>query len=244
MFKNFENYMFGVMGKYGSLEKMIREFTDKLIKLKNNTNNSEIIEIKPDKLVPGRFYLIQYNFNGNLIWCPILALDYKIHKNNHILYALNLEYLPPRYKILFFNMIFKIFHKESDNISQNEEVRIEFPMKYMNFEFIYKMLKNNGDMNWSITAYTIINSLGEIKIKKSYLCSIKIAPEIIFSDFKRFNSLSMIELQKKLSGSEYQKMGEIIEEYQKIIEEYQIDSIEYHKKVSLFREKLKLFKGS
>jgi hypothetical protein len=234
--------MWGIMGLHGSWERMVFEMSNKLMDLRKIPNYTEILQIDPSKLVPGRFYLIQYDFNGNLIWCPILALDYKVHKNNHILYALNLEYLPPMYKVIFFNMIFKQTYVELEKKSRNEFVRDEEPLTFMTFEFIYKMLKKNGEMNWAITAYTIINFDGKVKIKNAYLCSIKILPEIIFADMKRFNVGEMLTLQKKLSGEEQVKMSEIIEQYQKLIEEYQADSIQYHKNVALFREKLKLFK--
>ena len=242
MYKNFENYMWGIMGLHGSWQRMVFDLTNKLVELRKRPNFTEILKIDPTKLVPGRFYLIQYDFNGNLIWCPILALEYKVHKNNHILYALNLEYLPPRYKVIFFNLIFKQTYMELERKSQKKFVKEEEPLKFMTFDFIYKMLKKNGNMNWAITAYTIVNFDGKVKIKNAYLCSIKIAPEIIFADMKRYNSGDMIKLQKSLYGEDAIKMSEIIEQYQKLIEEYQADSISYHKKVALFREKLKLFK--
>jgi hypothetical protein len=243
MYKNFKNYIWGAMGFSGTLEKYVLDMTKKMIDFKNHPsdNLSEFMKISPDKLVPGRFYLIKYDFNGNPLWCPILALDYKVHKNNHILYAVNLEYLPPRYKILMFYEIFKQVYTQLEIISQKLLVKDEAPLNFFTFEFIYKFLQKNGKMNWAITAYTIKNFEGIIKIKEAYLCSIKIAPEIIFSDFKRYNSGNMKELQKRLMGEEEIKLGQIIEQYDKIIEGYQADSIEYHKKVALFREKLKLF---
>jgi hypothetical protein len=243
MYKNFEKYMWGIMGLHGSWEKMVYNLTEQLIELKNTPNLKEIMKINPTKLVPGRFYLIQYDFNGNPIWCPILALEYKIHKNNHILYSLNLEYLPPRYKMLFFNQIFKKVYNELNLIANKEFVKEEQPMKFMNFEFIYKMLKSNGNMDWAITAYTIINFVGKVKIKQAYLCSIKILPQIIFSDFKRYNMKNMIKLQQNLNDDDGIKMKQIINEYQVLLENYQADSILYHKTVALFREKLKLFKN-
>jgi len=242
MYKNFEDYIWGVMGLHGSWERMIFDLTEQLRNLIIKPNLSEVMEIDPSKLVPNRFYLIKYDFNGNPLWCPILALDYKVHKNNHILYGINLEYLPPRYKMLLFDKIFKQVYAEMDLIAQKELVRDEATLSFLSFEFMYKMLKVNGNMEWSITAWTIKNFLGQFKIKKAYLCSIKILPQIMFSDWKRYNTGDMIELQKKLYGEESVKLGEIIEQYQKLLEEYEADSILYHKKVALFREKLKLFK--
>ncbi len=241
MYKNFENYMLGVIDMHGSISKTIFDLTDKLVELRNKPNNSEISQILPDKLICGRFYLIQYNFNGNLIWCPILALEYKVINNKSILYAVNLEYLPPRYKILFFNNIFKNFVNQMNTISEEKLTINERPLDFINFENIYKLLKNNK-MEYAITAYTIKDFNGNYKIKKSYVCSIKIAPEIIMADMKRFNRVDMLKLHKSIEGKEQVKLGEIIEQYKLFIEGYQADSVQYHKTVALFREKLKLFK--
>jgi len=241
MYKNFTDYIWGMLGMSGSWERLVYDMTEKLNNLRKRPNYSEVLEINPTKLVPGRFYLIQYDFNGNYIWCPILALDYKVHKNSHILYAINLEYLAPRYKMLIFNKIFKDVHVDLDLIAQKELVRDERAMDFINFENMYKVLKANGNMQYAITGYSIKNSLGNFKIRKSYLCSVKIAPEIIFSDFKRYNAADMMKLHQSLVGEEQVKMGEILTQYNTLIEEYQADSIAYHKKVALFREKLKLF---
>lgn len=240
MFKKFESYIYGIIGLNGNLSNMIVNLTNKLIELKRAPNITEIAEIDPDKLVPGRFYLIQYNYNGNFIWCPILALDYKVVKNNHILYAVNLEYLPPKFKITMFDNIFRATNALLEKISNKKTVLEEEPMNFINFEFIYSFLKKYK-MNWCITAYTIKKFSGEYKIKKAYVCSLKIAPEIIMSDFKRYNASNMIELQKSLPEKDSMKLSEIIEEYKKIIESYQEDSIEYHKKVAQFEKKFKLF---
>ena len=242
MYKDFEGYMYGILGLNGSWINLIKNLTDTLNLLRLNPNKTEIEEIKVDKLVPGRFYIIQYDFNGNKLWCPILALDYKVHKNNHILYAINLEYLPIRYKIKLFSQIFSKIDKQLDDMTQAKFVKNEPPLKFLTFEFMYNLLKNNGKMHYCITAYTIKDFDNNIKIKKAFLCSLKIAPEIISADFKRINTGDMIELHKSLVGSEQIRMEEILNQYQKIIEEYQIDSVEYHKKLANFRENLKLFK--
>ncbi len=241
LFDNFEQYIWGIFGLYSSWEQMSKELGEKLMVLRQKPNLSEIMEITPNKLIPGRFYLIQYDFNGNFIWCPILALEYKVINNKHILYALNFEYLPTRYKIMLFNRIFKSSKEKMKLISSKEKVREESPMKWLDFEFMYKLLKANGNMTWALTAFTIKNFEGKFKIKKAYLCSVKITPEIMFCDLKKFNTVDMKKLHKTLQGEDQIKLSKIIEDYEKLIEQYQVDSIEYHKKLALFREKLKLF---
>jgi len=242
MYRNFEQYIFNILGLYGgSWDYMIKSLTDKLLNLISSPNLSEVSQIDINKLQIGKFYLIQYNFNGNLIWCPILTLEYKVIKNKHILYALNLEYLPPRYKAVFFSNIFKKAPDLLDSISQSKNAIVEQKLDFITFDFIYKLLKANN-MHYAITAYTIKDFLGNIKIKKCYTCSIKILPEIVMADLKKLNSINMGELYSNLMGDDQSKMSDIIQNYDKLIEEYQADSIQYHKKVALFRENLKLYK--
>lgn len=235
MFNNFENYMLGVLNMNNdSLEVMVKNLTDKLFRLKNRPNLTEISMVDLKKLVPGRFYLIHYNYNGNKIWCPILALEYKVIKNKNILYAVNLEYLSPRYKIKLFSLMFNRINKMMEVISESKMVINERPMP-ITFENMYNILKNHK-MNYAVTAYDIL------KIKSSYLCSVKISPEILMADCKRYNSASMKELFEKLPSDEFKdKLGDLIEEFDKLIEQYDTDSLEYHKKFSAIEKNLKLF---
>jgi len=240
MYKNFNSYVDESIKINGlsDLEHYVKYCTDTLFDLKKTPINSEIVQVSQKKLVPRRFYLIQYNYNGNLIWCPIMALDYKVVKNKHILYAINLEYLPPKFKKLYFDRIFNGSYNELEKVAKSgfDSISQESLLPY-NFEFIYNTLKKNGDMNYVVTAYDYL------KIKEIYLISIKIAPEIIFCDPKRYNSASMKELYNKLESSdEKDKLKDIIEEMDEIIETYQIDSIAYHKRVANFEKHLKLIK--
>jgi len=237
MFENFEEYMYGSLGLQSrTMVQFIKNMTDKLFKLKNDPNNVEIKKINIKKLVPKRFYLIQYNYNGNKIWCPILALDYKVIKNKNILYAVNLEYLPPLYKIKYFNLLFKKLSAQLNRVVNRPDLNSELPLP-ISFETIYNTLKQNGNMNYTITAYDYL------KINKVYQVSILIAPEIIMCDPKRYNAKSMKDLYFNLQESdEKDDLGDIIEQYEKIIEQYQEDSIRYHKMVAAFEKNLKLIK--
>ncbi len=238
MFDHFENYIYGSLGlETGSMIKFIKDKTDKLFDLKRTPNFTEIVQVNLKKVVPRRFYLIQYNYNGNLIWCPILALDYKVINNKNILYSLNLEYLPPLFKIKYFDLIFRRLKDELSKIADTDKIVNERPLKPLSFEFIYKTLKQNGNMDYAITAYDML------KIKKAYLISIKIAPEIIMCDPKRYNSKSMKELFEKLPESEEKDvLGNIIEEHDKLIEQYKEDSIQYHKEIANFEKYFKIIK--
>ena len=238
VFAKFSDFIYSSMGLHaGSLGLYIKQKTDTLFKLIRNPNYTEIQKINIDKVIPQRFYFIQYNYNGNLIWCPILALDYKVINNKNILYAVNLEYLPPRYKIRYFDLIFRKLKVELSKISEKVKLVEENPIKFFTFEFIYKSLKKNGGMDYAITAYDYL------KIKKAYLISIKIAPEIIMCDPKRYNSKSMKELFQKLPPSDEKKtLGEIIEKHDKLLEQYHEDSIQYHKDIANFEKYLKIIK--
>jgi len=239
MFSNFEEYMYGAMGlKTHSMTHFVNIMTDKLFNLKKQPNRTEILEVNLNKVIPYKFYLIQYNYNGNKIWCPILTLGFEKNEKSgkNILFAINLEYLPPKYKIIYFNYLFRI-HKEdlskiADAKDLTEERQLPFDMKKL-----YNDLKRNGDMNHTVTGYDYL------KIAKSYMISIKIAPEILMCDPKRYNSKSMKELFIKLPESEEKDtLAEIIKDHDKLIENYQEDSIKYHKQVALFEKHLKIIK--
>ena len=238
MFEHFESYLYGSLGLHsGTMEKFIKDKTDKLFELRRTPNFSEIQEVNIKKVVPQRFYLIQYNYNGNKIWCPILALDFKVRNNKNILYAVNLEFLPPLYKIKYSDLIFRKMKDELSLIADTDKLVNERPLKPLTFEFVYKSLKGNGGMDYAITAYDYL------KIKKSYLVSIKIAPEIIMCDPKRYNSKSMKDLFTNLAPSdERDVLGEIIERHDELIEQYKEDSIQYHKDVAAFEKFLKIIK--
>ena len=238
LFENFSDYIYGAMGLHsGSMENFIKLKTDTLFDLKRTPNFSEIQEVNINKVLPQRFYLIEYNYNGNMIWCPILALDYKVIKNKNILYAVNLEYLPPLFKIKYFDLIFRRLKDELTKIAEVTKLVNERPLNPLTFEFIYKTLKQNGGMSYAITGYDYL------KIKKAYLVSIKIAPEIIMCDPKRYNSKSMKDLFDKLPPSEEREtLGGIIEKHDELISQYQEDSIQYHKDIANFEKFLKIVK--
>jgi len=240
MYKDFNSYIDSAMRTHSGddLSHYVRYCTNKLFDLTKDPINSEIIKVSQTKLIPRRFYLIKYNYNGNKIWCPILALDYKVIKNKHILYAINLEYLPPKYKKIYFDLIFKTSYDELEKVAKSgfENISGENLLPF-DFEFIYKTLKQNGGMNYVITAYDYL------KVVDIYQISIKIAPEIIFCDPKRYNLDSMKELYLNLPESEEKDtLEEILELYTELIETYQEDSIAYHKRVANFEKHLKIIK--
>ena len=240
IFSDFKTYIYGILNTYNdSIIQMITHETDKLFKLTRSPNRGEIMKIDPNKISVGlnRFYLIRYNYNGNQIWCPIYAMEFRTIKNKNILYALQLEYLPPKYKMNLFSIIFN-YGAVKDILDKNsiiDNVMNELPLPIEPKAF-YNILKNNGNMNYALTGYDFS------KIKTSYRISTKILPEIIMADCKRYNSTDMKDLIEKIQNRDLEnKLSIIIEEYNKLIENYEHDSVEYHKKVKNFEKHLKLF---
>ena len=129
----FKDDCYALFGEYNKdWKSCIYESTDIIFDLIEN-NNHEVMFTKPNKLMIGKFYLMKYEYikdqyftekyleNKRVpslkIWCPIFVLGFKesdkvvqrFDKNKKmIMYAINLDYLPFRYRILFFDIfIFK-----------------------------------------------------------------------------------------------------------------------------------------
>ena len=99
----FIKYIRPFIGQYSSLINIVRESTDEIMNLRK-TNSTLFKEINTGKIlqgnqVPIKFYLIRYYYNGNQVWCPVMSLAYKVINNKNILYILNLQYLPFKYKM-------------------------------------------------------------------------------------------------------------------------------------------------
>lgn len=218
----------------GNLQLFINESTELFLKAKNEDKN-EVKAINPDKIVLGKFYFILYNYNGNLIWCPIFPLEYKYYNQKNILYAINLDYLPYVYKINFFNLIWlkqrEIFEFNTTVKKIEEEKRIQ----KINFETVYNLLKKNGNYEYCITAFDMK------KIKHTHHVSTTLMDRFIFITTKNLNARSMKDLyDKELNKELKEKILNIREQYQKILDEYSDDTKDYYKKLKAFEKQLKL----
>jgi hypothetical protein len=187
------------------------------------------------KMRKGCFYIIKYNYNGNKLWCPILTLDYKVKDNKNILYAINLDYLPYKYKIIFFDVL---FHTNKIIINRNEvtqNVLKEKPLD-LTLEGIYKFLQINGKKEYSMTAFDIL------KIEKVYAISTSILERFIFLTTKYINKMMMLEtLEKNQDQIKKDKMKKKIEKYDEILKLYEDDVELYYKSLRNFESNLKLF---
>jgi len=201
------------------------------------------------KVQIGKFYIIKYNYNGNKLWCPILTIPPLVNKNEmgvlesqlkivnvkKILYAINFDYLPIRYKIALIESIITNnidrYEKNSNKISAGDTVKDEFNF---NVNWIYNFLKRD-DKNYAITAYDIT------KIEHVYEISSTILQRFVFLDTYYINNRLMYETlnliqDEKLRGDFSNK----IKIYEEILKIYEKDVEAFYKSLRTFEKNLKL----
>jgi len=221
----------------GSVDTYIKNSTNIIFDLvKNPDKELALMSIKTLKL--GKFYLIKYNYNGNKIWCPIFTLEYKVNKNKNLLFAINIDYLPYKFRILFFNMLFKQFSFYIEENEKIQDVKNEKRFKEIKFEYVYKLLERAGEHQYCITAYDIL------KIDNLYAVSTNIAHRFIVINTSLVNLQNMYKMHDKMDNNNYKKeILNIMKEYQKLLEDYQQDSKEYYQRLRSFEDKLKIIKN-
>jgi len=247
-----------LLGEYNKDRKScIYESTDIIFDLIKK-NNHEVMFTKSNKLMKGKFYLMKYEyikdkyfedkyitgFNKNVpslkIWCPVFILELKesdkvvqrLNKNKkNIMFAINLDYLPFRYRILFFDILFnsnfELIEKNKDLHFRGENVLNEYPLE-VSSEKVYNLLKNNGGYEYSLTAYDpdkIENFIyGNPQL---YSISTTIAQRFMFIDCKLKNKKNIIETLKE---SEIEKERDKIKSVLKSLDELLTD-LESNEKV-------------
>jgi len=230
-FKDFCGELFGTYNN--NLRKITTDSTERIFYLMKNPNY-EIFFSK--KIIIGNFYIIKYNYNGNKIWCPIFVIDdrYKPDIQKRIIYAINIDYLPYTYRILFFDILFNSFEKIVEfNINNPKNER---PFK-INFELIYGLLKRNGGYNYSITAFDYL------KIDKLFFVSTSFVNRLLFINTKIVNiknmkSHSLITSDKNIKN----KLNDLIDLFEKINEDLDAnDQRTYYMKLKNLEKKYKLY---
>lgn len=193
--------------------------------------------ISKNNIQTGRFYLINYYYNGNKMFCPIFAIDYRVSEHNkHNLYAVNLDYLPFDYKALFFNKLDSlatdIFDFNADVPDVTKEKRIP-----INFETIYKSLESNGGYNYAITAFDIN------KILEIYLVSTNLMYLITNVHMRPVNVALMKELSQMYDDGLEPKirLEKLLNEMEEMEETYKTDVKEYYKRLKQLESNYKLF---
>ncbi len=154
--ESFSSYCSALFGQYSnSLKSVVQDSTEMIFEL---IQNPITLELRPSRdIQKGKFYMIDYSYNGNDIWCPIFVIDdrYNTENQKRIIYGINLDYLRYDYKINIFDYLFKVqenvikYNKESND--RNENVLKEIPFK-INFESFYNILKKTGDHNYAINS--------------------------------------------------------------------------------------------
>jgi len=241
----FKDYCGKLFGEYNNnIKKITKESTERVFHLMKNPNN-EIFFAK--KLSIGKFYMIKYDYNNNKIWCPIFIIDdkYKPDIQKRILYAINLDYLPYSYRILFFDILFTSFSKTIEYNKNSDKNTPEKPLK-INFESIYKLLKKNGGYEYSITAYDYTKIDGIFKGNpKTYFVSTNFTPRFVFIDTKIVNIKNMIDLSIIMEDLNIKnKLNTLIKEFNDIKDDFNInEQKKYYKKLKNLEKEYKLFKN-
>ena len=224
-----------LMGQYGdNLAKLAYDSTQRIFYLRK-TQNNELRTIAPTNLKIGNFYLIKYNYNGNKIFCPIFTLEYKVIKNKNILYAVNLDYLPYKYKVSFFSTMLDFYKDTLDENMDIANVLDEHSLNNINFELIYKMLKGNGGYEYAVTAFDIL------KIEELSKVSTNILHHFLFLDTRMVNSANMKQLLTNSTDDELtEKIREIVKKYDSITLTYDNDTKYFYKRLRTFENNYKL----
>lgn len=198
----------------------------------------------------GKFYIIRYNYNGNKLWCPILTIpplknknengilerQLKIVNNKNVLYAVNFDYLPLRYKALLIEAIIKNnddeYNKNSDKISSGGRVREERNFKV---HWVYDFLKRNGKKNYAVTAFDIL------KIEKVFEVSSTILQRFVFFDTYYVNKKLMYDTLQNIQNEKLRnEFSNKIKMFEEILEMYDKDVENFFTSLRNFEKNLKL----
>lgn len=235
--KRYEYYVRALRGQYGGdLQSLIYACNKEVFWARKN--QTDWFKTAPhNKIQTGRFYLINYNYNGNKVFCPIFTIDYRVSdKNKHNLYAINLDYLPFEYKLLYFSKMYdaaiNIFERNADESDVNNEQKIP-----VNFEMIYKTLENNGGYHYAVTAFDIN------KIQECYHISTNLMYLITNVHMRPVNIALMKELASGYEDSIEikEKLNKLITEMEEMTESYELDVKDYYKKLKQLESNYKIF---
>lgn len=233
---NFDIYVRNAINKEGDINRFILSSTETLLHYRNK-NNPSFLKLNHSNLKIGSFFLIKYYYNGNNIWCPIFTIEFRTAKNKNILYAINLDYLPYKYKIQFFNLLTKTFSSEYDKNKDIKGVKNEYPFK-VNFEMIYRFLHKAGNYNYAITAYDVT------KIRDIYKVSTNLLYRFIFLSTKKINRKNMKDfLDKLMESKEKTNLKKLLEDYDELLDSYKDDSKEFYERLKLLEGHMKLFEN-
>ena len=251
MAETFGKYCTALMGQYDNqMKPLVEESTRIIFELIMKNPSLQVRQSKNGRIEKGKFYVVQYNYNGNKLWCPIFVIDdrYSPELQKRIIYAMNLDYLPFRYKIIFFDKLWKMFKdiidKNNVNNGNGLNVNEERAMK-INFESVYKTLRDNGNFNYCITAYDYTKFVGmDMGQPKIYAVSTTIIPRLIFIDSKIINRKEMERAMKDSDvDRERAKLAEHLKAYEKTANDYSNDVKEYYEQLRLLENQYKIYEN-
>lgn len=239
-------YVDALLKQYnGNLSLLINDCNKQIFQARKTQNTKWFKSIHIKKIQIGQFYLINYNYIqdetgkiSNKLYAPIFTIDYRVSNNKHILYAINLDYLPFSYKKMFIQQLFngckQIIDKnvDADNVLNEQKLPV-------NFEIIYKKLKSNGNLNYCISAYDL-NKINEV-----FVVSTNMTHVISHCHMRKINvALLKQKMQDYDKGSEIsEKLNKLVEELEKTVEDYDNDVVEYYKKLKALESNYKLFEN-
>lgn len=234
----YSHYVDALRGQFGDLAALVKATNEDLFYLRRS-QSPQFMRINLNKIQIGKFYLINYDFNGNKLFCPIFTIDYRVSKNNkNVLYAINLDYLPFDYKKIFFNKLYNDFHPIfSDNMDAEDALR-ESPIP-IKFEFMYNALKENGGFHFSISAFDIL------KIQECSLISTNLMYLSTHIHMRKINIQLMKETMKMYEDDKYKekKLKYTISEMETMSESYDTDVAKFYKKLKQLENNYKLFEN-
>jgi len=234
----FDYYVRALRSQFGNDLVSLINASNKEVFLMRREPTDWFMNVPHNKIQVGKFYLINYNFNENKLYCPIFTIDYRIKESGkHVMYAINLDYLPFDYKSLYFNQLNVVFKELFDFNGDAPNFMEEKPLP-VNFEQIYKTLQSNGGYHYAISAFDIT------KITELFGISTNLMYLTIHIHMRPLNvALMKILMDKYEKGTkERERIEKLVEELSEIHETYEEDIKDYYKKLKNLESNYKLFK--
>ena len=268
----FYEQCYALLGTYNNdMKSCVTDSTNILFSLVGN-NNKEVMVTKQTRLLPGKFYILEYEYISDKyfvdkyidkkdvpsisIWCPVYVLGFResnkivqryLKNKKMIMYAINLDYLPFKYRIPLFDRIFKsnldIIEKNKDLHFRGDNVLNEIPLQVESSK-IYNLLKTNGGFEYSLTAYDPDKIIGfTTGNPQLYTISTTLAQRFVFIDCKKLNMKNIIDTYKDSQiDKEKTKLLEILSSFDKIMNDLESDEKTLFKKLRQLETHFDLFK--
>ena len=268
---NFFEECYALLGEYNNnLKTCVYESTNIIFDLINN-NNHEIMVANRNNLLPGKFYVMKYEYLSDKyftekyleskyvpsvkIWCPVYVLGFTesskivqryVKNKKMIMFALNLDYLPYKYRIVLFDRLFK---SNVDRIDKNKDLHLngenvlnELPLRVESYA-IYNLLKINGGYEYCLTAYDP-DKIDKFTYGTPELYSISstISQRMMFVDCKLLNRSNIIDTYTNSKiDIEREKLKSLIESFDKILGDLESEEKVLYKKLRLLENHFQLF---